>query len=49
MLNEVYDLVAVTPLVVIPSKNLHEGIGEGDAGLGVEKNKKPAACAAGFS
>jgi len=43
VLNEAGDLVAVAPLVVIPGKNLHESIGEGDAGLGVGKNKKPAA------
>ena len=34
--DQVHDLVGVAPLVVVPGHDLHEGIGEGDAGLGVE-------------
>ena len=36
MLDELQNLVGVTPLVVVPGHDLDEGIGQGDAGLGVE-------------
>ncbi len=36
MLDEVENLVAVAPLVVVPCDNLEEGVGEGDTGACVE-------------
>ena len=36
VLDEFDNLVGVAPLIVIPGNDLHEGVGQGDAGLGVE-------------
>src|SRR5699024_8682595 len=36
VLDELQDLVGVTDLVVVPGDDLHEGVGQSDAGLGVE-------------
>ena len=36
VLDEAQDLVGVADLVVVPADHLHEGVGQGDAGLGVE-------------
>ena len=36
VLDELQHLVGVAHLVVVPGHDLHEGVGQGDAGLGVE-------------
>ena len=36
MLNEAQDLVGVADLVVVPADHLHEGVGQGDTGLGIK-------------
>ena len=36
VLDELKDLVGIADLVVVPGNDLHEGVGQSDAGLGVE-------------
>ena len=36
VLDQLQHLVGVADLVVVPGHDLHEGIGQGDAGVGVE-------------
>ena len=36
MLDQLQNLVGVADLVVVPGNDLHEGVGQGDAGVGIE-------------
>ena len=36
MLDQLQHLVGVTDLVVVPGHDLHKGVGQGDAGVGVK-------------
>ena len=38
-LDQAQQLVGVTDLIVIPADHLHEGVGQRDAGLGVDTTK----------
>ncbi len=41
VLDELQNLVGVADLVVVPADHLHEGVGQGNAGLSVKDGAKP--------